>query len=508
MRSHRAKLGVIGVSAARKESAINTPMDLDLSVLCALGDIITLERKRETNENELTGMEEADYIYDNGSTSMVSLNFEKLQPQHAAFALAYGLGSISSAAAGTGYTHTITPIDGDLDAQRSLPSFTAVQRYGETIMKRRFASMFADNVNLIFAKDDWAKGKMDAKGTGKYDSSIVEESITALDNVTELTLAANAVAGSSALGRLDAVHAIRANYGGGWVDVAFSAVSSAAPAVITITSVGGAGASITYKMLYAPAETVTETVTANDDVTELTLAANSVDGQSAAARLANVKSIEVELTTDVWTAVAYSAVSSAAPAVITITAPGSGSTPVDYRITYHTGDTAWKTMPDRVQESPLRVSQVNVSIGGTWTGSAFVGGKDISYDVNSIEYSLANAMQIEFTPGADGAYANRAFRDQRTQTLSLDKQFRSYLLQNYLEQNETFGVHILAEGAVFSSPHKFTVELIFPKCGLLKSPIKVDGKRLGETGDLRVLEDSTYGSVIAVVKNEQAAYAA
>ena len=45
------------------------------------------------------------------------------------------------ACAGTGKQHTIVPIAADLDGSRSVPTFTAAQRFGKTILKRRFASM-------------------------------------------------------------------------------------------------------------------------------------------------------------------------------------------------------------------------------------------------------------------------------------------------------------------------------------------------------------------------------
>ena len=79
---------------------------------------------------------------------------------------------------------------------------------------------------------------------------------------------------------------------------------------------------------------VEETLIAQKNVTSLTLSANAVKGSTAAERLANVKRILVELSTGVWTAVVYSAVSSATPAVITITAPAETSGAVNYKILY------------------------------------------------------------------------------------------------------------------------------------------------------------------------------
>jgi hypothetical protein len=115
---------------------------------------------------------------------------------------------------------------------------------------------------------------------------------------------------------------------------------------------------------------------------------------------------------------------------------------------------------------------------------------------------------VEFVPGAGGTYASRAIRGGRTQKITLNREFREFIMQQHLIDNDTLGLYILAEGAVYDTPHKYQVEIIFPKVAVLAAPISVDGKRLGEAGDLQVLEDDTYGSVIVKVKNLQATYAA
>lgn len=426
MRSFRGTHNLIAVSANNKETAINTEQTLDTSLLAALSDVINLEPRREDNTEELTGKEEADTIYDLGGLASLPINFEKAQPQHFAFLLAYGLGSISTAAAGAGgYEHTITPIANDLDEYRSNPSLTAAQRYGQTVLKRLFASMFVDSLTATFAKDSWCKITGSLKGTGKVTNNVVEESITA-----------------------------------------------------------------------------------NDDDTSLTLAANAVEGATAQARLDNVQRIRVELATGVWTEVVFTAVSDATPAIITIEAPGSATTSVTYKVLYTPEESGWMSFPSRVTETPLRVSQLTMKLGGAWSGSAFQGGRTLAAEIDSVEYALNNNMQVEFTPGASGVYASRAFRDGRVQTLKLNREMREYILQNHIDDNDTFGVYLLAQGAEYVSGHNFQAELIFPKVGVLTAPLSVNGKRLAEAGDLKVLEDDTYGSVIANVKNQVATYAA
>jgi len=426
MKSSRATYNLAAVSALAREVAINTEQSLDTSLMLDLSDIAQLEPRRENNADEANGLEEPDTIYDLGNTAAMSMNFNKAQPQHFAFVMSYGLGAVTTAAAGAGYEHTITPIDGDLAVNCSNPSFTLAQRLGKTILKRLFATMVVDSFAATFAKGDWVKLAASLKGTGKYTDSIVEE-----------------------------------------------------------------------------------TVNAQKDAVTLNLAANGVEGSTAPERLGNIHQIKVELAPGQWTEVAFSAVSAATPAVITITAPGATTDLVNYKILYAPTETAaWMTFPARVVESAMRVAQMNLVVGGAWTGAAFVGGRAINSDLNQIEYNCNNSMQIEFVPGAGDAYASSAIRDGRAQAISLSREFRDFILQNYIKTNDYFGLHLICQGAEFDAGHNYQVELIFPKLGILKAPLSVNGKRLAEAGDLTVLEDATYGSVIVKVKNLVATYAA
>ena len=425
MRDIRATHNLIAVSANNRETAINTEQTLDTTLLCGLTDVANLEPRRESNAGQPTGREEPDTIHDLGKTASLPLTFERAQAQHFAFLLAYGLGSVSTGALGSGYKHTITPISGDLDAARSNPSFTAAMRFGNAVLKRRFASLFVNSLEASFEADSWVKLKGSCLGTGKVSDNVVEESITAAENATSLTLAASAVQGSTAAARLDSVQRIRVELSAGvWTDVAVSAVSSATPAVITITAPGEAATSRTYKVLYVPAES------------------------------------------------------------------------------------DWMTFPSRVTETPLRVAQATVKVGGAWNGSSFAGGRQLTAELNSLTYKLENNLQVQYVPGAGDSYAGRARRDGRAQTITLDREFRDYILQQHIDDNDTLGVYVKAEGEVFDSPHKYQVELVFPKVGILKAPVSVNGRILAEVGDLQVLEHATYGSVIAIVQNLVATYAA
>ncbi|MFA5753988.1 MAG: hypothetical protein WC905_01325 [Patescibacteria group bacterium] len=416
---------MFAVSANLRETAINTEQTLDTTMMFDIGDIAKVEARRQDNSNQAIGKEEPDLIYDNGALTSLAANASMAMPQHFAFMLGYGLGNVASAGLGDGYKHTITPIEGGLDEDRENPSFSLAQRYGKTIGKILFASMFVDQVTATFRKDDWVKIAGQFKGTGKHTLDVESETVEALDNATSLTLDANGVAGAT-----------------------------------------------------------------------------------AAARLDNIQEIKVELTSGVWTQVEFSAVSAETPAVITISsAGGAGELTVNYKILYRPTEAAWGTFPARVSEDPLKVAKISVIHGGKWNGTSFSGGRTVTSEINSLEYTLNNNGECEFVPGAGGDYAARYFRDGRVQKIKLDREFRELVMRQHVEDNDTFGIYIKAEGALYDATYKYQVEMIFPKCAVMTADPGVDSKRLKEDVDVQVLEDDTYGSVIVHVQNMVETYA-
>jgi hypothetical protein len=419
-KNYLADYNLFAFSANAKETALNTEQTLDTSMLVSKSNIISLNPRRESNVNDATGKEEADTIYDLGNLSEATLDFEKAQAQHFGFGYAFALGARSVAAWGTGYTHSISPV-----TDMSMPSFTAAMRLGSTILKRRFASLFVDQLTATFAKDQWAKLSLTCKGTGKYTDNMAVENVTAAYNATTLTLAANGVQGSTAALRLDNVHRVRVLVptSGEYVEVAVTAVSAATPAVFTFTAPGVAATSTTYEILYVPTEP------------------------------------------------------------------------------------AWCTFPARVTEPPLRVTNLVVKVGGLWNGSAFLGGKTMSDEIESIEHVINNNMSIEYRPGGTGTYASYALRKGRVQALKLNRQMRDFILQRRIIANDTFGVQLTATGELFESGKNYYVDCVFPKCAVLNAPISVGDKVLAEAGDLTILQDDTYSSAIITVGNKVTAYA-
>lgn len=252
-----------------------------------------------------------------------------------------------------------------------------------------------------------------------------------------------------------------------------------------------------------------EEVSAPFNASGLTLAAEGVAGESAAERLSNVQAVQVlNPGTQAWEEVAYSAVSGAIPAVITILPPGSTATATTFRVYYLPPESGWMVPPPRVEEPPLKVSRVQVNLGGRWDGNAILGGHQLAAELRRLSWTYDNHLTPERTPGAGVNYANRAFRAGREQKLEFDRDFRDFLVAQHLRDNDALTIHLLAQGPEFEPGLNYQVELIFPRVGVLAAPVKVAQRRLAEEVEFAVLEDDDYGSVIVKVQNKVSGYAA
>jgi hypothetical protein len=262
---------------------------------------------------------------------------------------------------------------------------------------------------------------------------------------------------------------------------------------------------------------IEETVTAAYDATSLTLAANGVQGADAPTRLANVQRIRVQdPVSQEWVQVTPTAVSAAVPAVITITdvSPGQSASTI-FKILYDAVEPAWATFPNRLIESPLRVSNTVMKLGGQWdpVGLAYLGGYTLADEIESIEHTITNTDQVEMRIGGTGEYANYALRVDRKQTLKLTRQMRDYMLQNYIGigqgNAQTFAVRLTATGDLFATGQNYYVDMVFPVVGVLSAPISISDKVVAEAGDLLPMYDPISGySVRVEVGNTGASYAA
>lgn len=246
-----ARYSALAVSLGSRQTAATTAQTLDTSMLWAVSgmpDMVPYEPS--DNSNEMTGEMLATKVDRAGHTAEWNLSKDKAEPQHIGLLIANALGSISTTnPSGTAYLHVITP---DADTLQ-LPYFTAAARYGANIFRRQFVGMAVNSFTLDIAPP-YVGISGNVLGLGYQNTDRVREVLAGLDNATTLTLAANGITGATAQTRLDNLHQILSTYdavGDLYVhEVTCSAVSDASPAALTITSPGGAGATISYEIWY------------------------------------------------------------------------------------------------------------------------------------------------------------------------------------------------------------------------------------------------------------------
>jgi hypothetical protein len=251
-----------------------------------------------------------------------------------------------------------------------------------------------------------------------------------------------------------------------------------------------------------------ETLSAPDNAASLTLS-QGVEGATAEERLANVQAVQIlNPGTQAWEEVHYSGVSGGVPAMVSLTPSGGSGGLTSYRAYYLPRESGWMAFPPRVEEPPLKVSRVAVYLGGRWTGTEFVGGHLLAAELKRLVWQFSNHLSLERTPGGGTDYANRALRTGREQKLTLDRDFRDFLLSQHLKDGDCLGFYLRAQGPEWAPGRHYQVELIFPKVAVVAAPVKTAQRRLAEEVELAVLEDETFGSVIAYVQNRVSGYAA
>lgn len=202
----------IVVSVLKQETAINTPNLLNSTTSRSwrvdTGSLANLTYGRETNADEITGKEEPTRMDVRGDTSTATLNVPKLNASTLAAMLRFHYGTGTDSAEGSGYKHITLPKEGS-----NMPYLTLGCQYGG-IEKVRYASMVGNTLTLTAEtgenQDNWINASEELIGTGKFDSNIIEEDVTAAYNATKLTLTGYIEATSSVppTYRFDSVHKI------------------------------------------------------------------------------------------------------------------------------------------------------------------------------------------------------------------------------------------------------------------------------------------------------------
>jgi hypothetical protein len=239
---------ILAVSAM-KQAAARTAATVDLAFLVDTGSTLKLDANRETNRDDLNGLEEPDEVFMLGWQTSIPISWNRLQPHMAAWALAYGLGSVATVDhADSSYTHTILGMTDTLN-----PLATVIQRYGNSVLKRRAMDMTVNNFTLALS-EGWVTGSCELQGSGYWDANTSKETITAADDVTELTLAAD-IHGTTDPERLKNLQVVEAQLTTGeWVTVVPTGIDAVNKDTFTFAAPGATSTDITYRVIFVPDE--------------------------------------------------------------------------------------------------------------------------------------------------------------------------------------------------------------------------------------------------------------
>lgn len=260
---------------------------------------------------------------------------------------------------------------------------------------------------------------------------------------------------------------------------------------------------------------VRETITTAALATTAELS-EDVHGSTDAERLESFFELRAKDTdADLWKYPVVSAVSDADPAVITFSpAVGTGAGDVDLEVTYleDEDDLAWCTFPAKISESPLKVTDCELRFHGLWDGSSFSGGRPIPVDEGlGMSIAMNNEITIHHGPDASGSlYATDSHREGVNFEITITKKMKDAIIQASMDKGdqENIAVRLLLQGAEIDSGEGFYFggEIIFPRCRLASAAIGDAGKIKQEVPVLQVMDDGTYGGIIAIIYNQVSAY--
>ncbi len=173
--------------------------------------------------------------------------------------------------------------------------------------------------------------------------------------------------------------------------------------------------------------------------------------------------------------------------------------------------------PAVVGESYLRYGDVNFTRGGSLSGSVASGDLAVSgsltsfkADLQSFEWNVDNQAKSFYEMGDGSGYVTRAERGDRfQQNLSVVLEMQDDSHKTGLVNGSEYVLNIPVTGAVIdggSGSFNYSCELIFPKVVYKEAKKDRDGEVVTVNAEFQVLEDTTYGSVIAKVINEQSGY--
>jgi hypothetical protein len=122
---------------------------------------------------------------------------------------------------------------------------------------------------------------------------------------------------------------------------------------------------------------------------------------------------------------------------------------------------------------------------------------------------MKNNRELRRRPGASGPAAH-ALRGAREISIALSEPMRDSIRAYQADHPdmETVALSLDVQGAEIDpeSGLRFGARLVFPRCGILRAPVKAQGGRLARDGELVALDDGVHGGVAVRCLNQVASY--
>ena len=229
-----------------------TPAALSKLFLFDENSQVQVTQTRETNQGEKTGHVEPTEVSVLSSDSAGTLTQAKATPDAMAWAFAFAFGHRSTVEidVGQSYRHTSA-----LTQYPTNPSyFTLAHRRGGSggaaADFRRHYALGINTLSLTAAKDAFMTMALGVLGIGLSDDNIVTEHITANDDATTLTLANDPVGSSDPIKAQNVTVWADMDDDGIYEREVFATAYDSGTNVLTITSLGGGGDPIDYRVTY------------------------------------------------------------------------------------------------------------------------------------------------------------------------------------------------------------------------------------------------------------------
>jgi hypothetical protein len=198
--------------------------------------------------------------------------------------------------------------------------------------------------------------------------------------------------------------------------------------------------------------------------------------------------------------------------VLTITAPSTGSTAINYMVTYRVINTEtgyeWADTATGITsttEFSIQTRNIKLVLFGKPAAASFSLGQTAGVELESLEYSGSWNARVLKSWRQGSTVVNEATGVQNgplRQTIKLSRQMKDLLLTKFWKRGDDegaqFSLYIECLGPEYESGQNYAFNVIVPRVGLMNRTMKVSNGLWVEEGDLLIMKDTKVGNLPSV----------